>query len=195
VDLAGAWGGRGLDPRACAQEALLTLLDKGGADGEGATIKSPKAWLRRAVRDLLVDALRERDTHRAHADGLRAYGALVARERQSDADPAAAPAGRRGSTPLSPQERWLVALHDAYQSIDEIARLTRLSVLEVTATLKCVVLRRYGPVGDGAGLPWHERVAVLTRAGLELDEIAVILRVKLACLKKRLQRRYRPRNE
>jgi hypothetical protein len=148
------------------------------------------AWLRRVVCDLLIDSLRARDRHRAHRDGLRADQERVARERQSGADPASAPAARRGIPRLSQHEQWLFTLHEASQPPEEIARLTSLSVPEVTATLKCVVLRRHGPQGDGSDLPWPERVALLTRAGLDLAEVAVVLRVKLACLKKRLQRRY-----
>jgi DNA-directed RNA polymerase specialized sigma24 family protein len=146
------------------------------------------------VRGGLIDQARARGVQRAHAEGLFARETLAAGERQSHADPAsvsATSAGLHACARLSPLEQWLVALYEADQPPEEIARLTCLPLVVVSARLKAALLRICGPNGDGADLPWPERVAMLTREGLELAEIAVLLGIGLACLKKRLQRHRR----
>jgi DNA-directed RNA polymerase specialized sigma24 family protein len=146
------------------------------------------------VRGGLLDQARARGVQRAHAEGLHAHETRAAGERQSHADPSSAPAtlaGLHACARLSPLEQWLVALYEANQPPEEIARLTCLPLVEVSATPKGALLRLYGPNGDGADLPWRERVEVLTQEGLELAEIAVLLGIGLACLKKRLQRHRR----
>jgi hypothetical protein len=76
--LAAEWRSRALDPDGCAQKALVALWDKAGPDDPNAAIKSPKAWLRRTVRDLLIDSLRARDLlgDKALDDAVRERGGV-----------------------------------------------------------------------------------------------------------------------